>query len=330
MIEADNFTQIFMKMLLKCHDKPEVIAKPRGMETRALIGHTMKLTNPRDRILFVKGRKYSLVYGLAEFIWYMSGMKDLEFIQIFAPSMKNFSDDGTTVRSGYGYKIARKFMPGDYSQIDYVIDKLKHDKDSRQAIIMIRDFTDTEHDIKLSLKSKDIPCTLYLHFQILKNRLNCIVAMRSQDLMVGKLYDVFTFTMIHEWIYIHLKQIYKTLQLGDFIMFDDNVHIYDRWYKKGNNKVLQIRDNNEVLHPYAMPKMQLVDMEFFVKTIKSLAFGDEHEIPLMVDFKSKYWQDIYKVFKYHFTKDKSQLLYVHPSYTRCLRMEEENGKAEKA
>ena len=281
--KANNFTQIFIDMLRECYYNYDVKSSPRGMETKALITSVMELSNPRNRLLFIEGRKYSLKYAIAEFIWYMSGKKDLEMITHYAPSIVKYSDDGKTINSGYGYKIMRNIQNGK-TQIDYVIEKLKNDKHTRQAVIIIRDISDTIYDIKMQGKSKDIPCTFYMHFQIVNNELICIVSMRSQDLLVGKLYDVFCFTMIQEFIFVKLKKFYKNLKLGKFIMYDNNVHIYEKWY----NTAEYILRHNKNVKTYCMQKMADVDINKIVlyeKYIRQNKCVDLKEIP-------KYWQDL--------------------------------------
>lgn len=230
-VVGSSFTEIFYEYLDKIMNRPEFKMNPRGTKTKGITGSTMILTNPRNRVAYVPGRKYKIAYGLAEFLWYMSGSDRLNMITNYAPSMANYSDDGKTVRSGYGDKIFGRFYSV-WNQMNYILKKFKQDKNTRQAIIMIRDLTDSMHDIKCDFKSKDIPCTLYLHFQIISNKLHLTVAMRSQDLLIGKMYDVFTFTMIQEWVYLQLLKFYPNLGLGNYIMHDDNVHIYSNWYKR--------------------------------------------------------------------------------------------------
>ncbi len=228
MVTGSSINEVWLKLLKKCYHYGIPLA-PKGVLTKTLICSTMKLTNPRDRVLNIEGRKSSFRYSVAEWFWYMSGKNDLEFISKYAPSMEKFSDDGKTIRSGYGYKMFRPYLDGQ-TQVEYVINKLMSDRDSRQAVIMIREPEDTLHDIRMGLKSKDIPCTLSLHFMIINNKLTLIVNMRSQDLMVGKVYDIFTFTMLQEYIAMALE-----VDLGDFIMVDNNLHIYERWFEKANN-----------------------------------------------------------------------------------------------
>ena len=63
------------------------------------------------------------------------------------------------VNSNYGYQWERNY------QLDYVIAKLKHDKDTRHAAISIYD--GKEH----AKYRKDTPCTYAVQFTILNNKL---------------------------------------------------------------------------------------------------------------------------------------------------------------
>jgi len=336
-VVGSSFIEIFYEYLDKIMNRPEFKMNPRGTKTRGITGSTMILTNPRNRIAYVSGRKYKLSYGLAEFLWYMSGSNSLDMITNYAPSMKKYSDDDKTVRSGYGKKMFRNLFniggcSDNYfykvSQMQYIIEKIKRDKNTRQAVIMIRDFTDSAHDINYNFKSKDIPCTLYLHFQIISNKLQLTVAMRSQDLLIGKLYDVFTFTMIQEWVYLKLLKYYPDLRLGNYIMHDDNVHIYSNWYEKAR-KYLKNKKNVKSI---PMDIMNDVDLNKILEIEKRMREKDGFPLTLNQDI-SKYWYDILYILQYDLSNmkngDKSVMekyINLHKSLWKSIKLYEEDRK----
>jgi hypothetical protein len=73
-------------------------------------------------------------------------------------------------------------------QFPYIIQTLERDPDSRQAIDMIWR--------PRPGSSKDIPCTLSLHFMIRDGKLELTTTMRSNDAWLGFPYDLFTFTRL--------------------------------------------------------------------------------------------------------------------------------------
>jgi len=175
---------------------------PRGMKIKELIAPKIVIQNPRNRIVQFEARSADMVYLFAEMIWYISGTNSLNHIAHYAPSIKNFSDDDKTLNSAYGYCIWKKFG----NQWDKAVEILKKDRDSRQAIILIRSPED------LFLNTKDSICTISLQFLIRDERLYLITNMRSQDLFVGFLYDAAIFSMFQcclfeRWKFSHIQTI---------------------------------------------------------------------------------------------------------------------------
>jgi thymidylate synthase len=143
---------------------------------------------------------------------------------------KTFSDDSIVMRGAYGPKII--------DQLGYVVDAIEHDKDSRQAVINIWR--------ERPGPSKDIPCTTSLQFIVRKGRLNCIATMRSNDVVKGFTYDVFTFSMISLYVSHLLRARGIYVNLGDLYVNVGSLHLYDsdRDKAKGWVKEDKIVSNN--------------------------------------------------------------------------------------
>jgi thymidylate synthase len=311
-IIRSNFTHLWNNSIEQILDGNGIEASPRGMKTTAVLSSVLELTNPRDRMLFNKHRKYSLPYAIGEFFWYMSGYNFLNMIEYYAPSMKNYSNDNKTLNSGYGKKI---FNNSRVNQFEYAYNKLVQDKNTRQSVILIRGIEDTIDDIKLDFKSKDIPCTFYLHFQIIKNKLFCTISMRSQDLFVGACYDFFCFSMLHEYMLLNLKNKYKDLQLGSLIIHQDNLHIYSKWYDVARN----IIEDKSSLYSLEMPHMvrtdmnEILDMEISIRQGGLLDYEDMNNIP-------KYWRDLLNILRWYKTKNVTYLKNVNACYIDNLKI----------
>lgn len=157
---------------------------PRGQITLEIPQHTV-CVNTRQCVLLNPARKLSYQFMAAEAYWILSGDNTVAGIAPFNKNIAEFSDDGETFFGAYGPRIA--------SQIDYVVQKLLSDRDTRQAGLTI--WRENPHP------SKDIPCTVAIWFQIRRARskelsLNCHVFMRSSDVWLGLPYDVFNFSML--------------------------------------------------------------------------------------------------------------------------------------
>ena len=117
------------------------------------------------------------------------------------------------VNSNYGWQWKRN------DQIDYVVDLLKHQPDTRQAAISIYDCK--EHDTF----TFDTPCTYAVQFTILDNKLNMSVVMRSNDLWYGFCNDQYQFSKLQDLMAFKLD-----IEIGTYFHFAHNLHLY-------NNKI---------------------------------------------------------------------------------------------
>lgn len=156
---------------------------PRGKETRELL-HSTVTVDMRQPVLTVPERKLNYQFMAAEAYWILSGDNTVDGIAPWNKHIGQFSDDGVTFAGAYGPRINH--------QLDYVIDKLREDPDTRQAGLTI--WTPNP------APSKDIPCTVAIWFQIRGTGrirdLNVSVFMRSSDVWLGLPYDVFNFSML--------------------------------------------------------------------------------------------------------------------------------------
>jgi thymidylate synthase len=222
-----------------------VESHPRGTTTRELLNYNITLADPRNRIINFPDRKTNLKYLLGEFIWYISGSNNPDDIIPYSKFWDNIRNEGKiagydkgTINSNYGHRLfghdAEMSVPvidvgGDYvSDVDQwtaVLDILRRDKDSRQAIINIHRPADRHAG------NKDVACTLTLQFFIREDRLFMITNMRSNDVILGFTNDVFQFTMLQEALMLELRQTYPNLEMGHYYHNAGSMHIYDRHFE---------------------------------------------------------------------------------------------------
>jgi thymidylate synthase len=170
------------------------------------------IDDPTRCIMKNKIRRMPIRYAIGEFIWYLSGNKNLKPIQLYTDNWDRMSDDGTSVNSNYGYCIKEKYG---FDQLDFVYNKLKNDRNSRQAVIHIKDASDKE--------SKDINCTVCIQFFIRDGKLYMTVYMRSNDLWLGFPFDVFQFANLQVLLAMKLE-----CGLGSYTHIDGSLHLYKR------------------------------------------------------------------------------------------------------
>ena len=161
---------------------------PRGQVTKELLQQT-SVIDMRRPVITLPERKLSTKFLGGEANWILSGDNRVETIAPYNKNIVNYSDDGQTFFGAYGPRIM--------SQLDYVVDKLKSDSDTRQAVLTIWRENPPE--------TKDVPCTVAVNFMIRDHKLNCHVYMRSNDLWLGFPYDVFNFSMLSHLVCCRLN-----------------------------------------------------------------------------------------------------------------------------
>jgi thymidylate synthase len=151
-------------------------------------------------------RKIGSKFRAAEAAWILSGDNRVSTIKKYSKQIKEYSDDGDYFAGAYG--------PPFRDQLPYVLNTLRADSHSRQALINIwrpRPYA-----------SKDIPCTVSLQFLIRDSRVNCVATMRSSDAWLGWVYDVHNFSCISAFIALHLN-----VGIGTLYLTAGSQHLYD-------------------------------------------------------------------------------------------------------
>ncbi|WP_439607254.1 thymidylate synthase [Hydrogenophaga sp.] len=177
----------------------------------------LKLSAPRVRLSRSESR--GLLFScLGELLWVLAGSNRLDFIQHYISGYDKFSDDKKTIYGAYGPRL---FGESPNNQVPRVIQLLKENRDSRQAVLQLFDRTDTLEP------HRDIPCTCTLQFLMRSGRLHMLTSMRSNDAWLGLPHDVFTFTMLQELVARSLG-----VELGEYKHAVGSLHLYDEHHDK--------------------------------------------------------------------------------------------------
>ena len=212
MITGRTFAEVYDKLLLNLLEEGKKVS-PRGMLTKELMQETFCIEDPNSSLIYIPGRNFSLVHAIHESFLIFCDDNHVKIAGYFNKNIAQFSDDGKTLHGSYGHRIATK-MQG-------VLDKLKEDHDTRQALLTIHRVDDS------IVKTKDPPCTITLQFTIRDEKLNMHVYMRSNDIVWGTPYDVFVFTTIQ-------KVFANTLGIpvGKYYHTVTSLHMYERDFEK--------------------------------------------------------------------------------------------------
>ena len=205
-IICEEFTKGWLELLEHLNACEPV--KPRGLLNYEEDCVSFRVTDSSKNILVHPVRKMNYRFMIAEWTWYMRGWNNLRELTRFNPHMAQFSDDGLTLAGAYGPRLA--------PQWPYLLKKLREDPDTRQAVASI--WTPNP------APSKDIPCTLSLHFLCRWGKLNLIVTMRSSDIWLGLPYDMFSFSQMQNAIAgeLELERGWIQFNLGSSHLYEEN------------------------------------------------------------------------------------------------------------
>lgn len=213
--EAETLDDLLRLIFPKLLDSQETINATRG-NFNEIFGAMLVLKNPRARLSRTES-KGKLFSALGELFWYLSKENNLAFIEYYLTKYKEESDDGISVRSGYGQRL---FCHNGVDQINNVITLLKTKPTSRRAVIQLFDASD------LSGNYNSIPCTCTLQFILRDNKLNMLVNMRSNDAFFGLPHDVFVFTMLQEIIARSAG-----VEIGTYKHCAGSLHLYEKHFE---------------------------------------------------------------------------------------------------
>ena len=186
--------------------------------TKALFNVGVYITDSQDNKIINRERNWKEDYAEAEWQWYLSGDRNIgklgDLYGKVPEIWKRMADRQGNVNSNYGYQWQRGY--NHTSQLDYIINLLKENPETRQACISIYD--GKEHpDYKT-----DTPCTYAVQFTIMHGRLDMCVTMRSNDLWFGFCNDQYCFSKLQKMISNRLY-----IEPGVYYHFAHNMHLYN-------------------------------------------------------------------------------------------------------
>lgn len=259
---GSTFDDLYYQVLYNLNRLPQHICSPRGSKVKENIACTLVLGDPRARLLSCKSREANYGFSTGEFLWYWQGKQDLDSMLYYNKRMKDFSNDGVTLNSAYGWRLKKKhevdvFRP--FGQWTTAIRTLVKDPDSRRAVLLINSpedqmFADEE-------SSNDVPCTLSLQFFIRENKLDLHVHMRSNDVIWGLTSDLFSFTLLQECMLLELKEWgkFSELELGKYFHTAGSMHVYERHFAQSEDIIKEYRQTSfhgcDVMEPLTSLEM---------------------------------------------------------------------------
>ena len=183
--------------------------------TRALFNVGFTIHNPLQNAIHSGYRKWSSTYAEREWQWYLSGDPNAEEIAKKAPIWYKMMDYNGNVRSNYGWQWNRNH------QLDKVIQQLRENEETRQAVISIYDGKE------IDTYRNDTPCTYAVNFTRIGGKLEMAVLMRSNDLWYGFCNDQYCFSKLQELVAGEVG-----CDVGSYYHYATNLHIYNNFLNR--------------------------------------------------------------------------------------------------
>jgi hypothetical protein len=156
---------------------------PRGMKTLEIEDALITIKDITKTLPLGVNRGTVAGIGAVEAMQLLSGTTYPELVINVGPQFANYVENNGLFHGAYG--------PRTRGQYDAVIERLKQDPQTRQAVVTI---WNPQWDLMPG--KKDYPCTVLHQFRIRDNKLNMSVYMRSNDVWLGAAYDFFQFTRV--------------------------------------------------------------------------------------------------------------------------------------
>ena len=234
-----NFSKVFQNILYDINQYGEE-SQPRDLKViEKMLSQTS--INPTKVIANFEKRKFNWKYFAGELAWYLKQDNNVDYISNFSGFWNNITNPGTNeINSNYGTLIFGE-------QLKWVVDSLKSDQNTRQAIAFL-------NQPKFQFEgNKDFVCTMYMNFFIRDNKLNMKVQMRSNDVFYGLTFDAPFFGFVLQHVRLWLLEEYPDLELGTYFHCADNIHYYERHFDLANsimeNELQKEQYKMDIEHP---------------------------------------------------------------------------------
>ena len=240
---SETNSEAYLRALEDVWFEPQFKSSPRGMPCREIMNYTFTVKYPDDSPIITKDLERNNVitsYTAKEVKLYNSCSNKVEDFAKASKFWNKIANPDGTVNSAYGYLIWENKSVGNRFETyningyglsgsptwrtpwDWAKQCLISDKDTRQAILR---FSLPEHQW---VGNKDQTCTMYGNFLIRDDRLYLSMFMRSNDLMLGLVYDLPWFCSLMDRMVEELKYDYPNLTKGEYTHCSNSMHIYER------------------------------------------------------------------------------------------------------
>lgn len=244
------------------------------------VGAFLRLKNPRAR-LSASETRLKLLSALGEFIWYVAGSDDQEFISHYISFYKDVRLDNGRVPGAYGPRL---FGANPYDQFTKIVALLQQRPTSRRAVAQIYRAEDLNLSLEMSASDLlEVPCTCTLQFLLRDGTLHLVAHMRSNDAYMGLPHDVFCFTMLQELAARSLG-----VEPGPYTHIVGSLHLYDKHWSQAENYLKEGWHQDNPMPPMPLGD-QMTNVTALVEVERAIRLEGNDSMARSLD---PYWRDI--------------------------------------
>jgi len=169
----------------------------------------------------------------AELAWCIIGDKNISWLQQYTKMWDKFVNENNEIDAAYGWRWQYKFGR---NQIEQAIKALKKDPTNRQVVVMA---WDPSIDGLGNNWTKNVPCPIGFMLNIIDNKLNLSMFLRSSDVIVGLAYDSIFYALLLVAFANELN-----VEYGKYTIFLNHAHIYEKHYDIAKQMIKNYDDYN--------------------------------------------------------------------------------------
>lgn len=168
---------------------------------------------PEQRVLFLPERDANPIFHMVESFWMLAGKNDVSPLLNFNKRMLEYAEPDGRIHGAYGFRWLNQW----HDQLLIIIDLLKNDRDSRQAVLQM-----WHTELDLGVVKNDKPCNTHVYFDCREGRLNMTVCCRSNDMLWG----AYGANAVHFSVLQEVVASGVGLPIGVYRQFSNNFHVY--------------------------------------------------------------------------------------------------------